>query len=110
MAYRDSFSAILAALLLGPLAGCSQDEGEPCQLDRDCADGLICDIGRGSSRGTCQDPADPGAGDPTTDGAMPALPPLPDELDAAAGSVDGGADAAAPAPDDDAGGADEAAG
>lgn len=31
---------VLGAATLG--AGCSQDEGDYCQLNRDCKDGLIC--------------------------------------------------------------------
>lgn len=40
------------------LAACTQGEGGPCQLDRDCDDGLICRIGSGQSgaRGVCRDP------------------------------------------------------
>lgn len=47
---------LLCALAAGLLFACSQDEGDPCQADRDCDDGLICRIAAGSERGTCADP------------------------------------------------------
>src|SRR5262245_12505968 len=48
--------ALLLVLGLG-LAGCSQGEGESCQLDRDCEDGLECNQTEGS-RGECAKPQD----------------------------------------------------
>lgn len=39
-----------AALLLLGAAGCKQGEGERCQLDSDCADGLVCN----QATTTCQ--------------------------------------------------------
>ena len=102
-------SALLSALLLlAGSAGCSQDKGEPCQVDRDCADGLECVIARGSQRGTCEDPAEVGDDD-GNGGSGDGGGPLPSELDAAAdtdAAMPGG-DAAASDPDaatsDDAG-------
>jgi hypothetical protein len=42
------------ALLLAVLAiACSQGDGEPCQEDRDCEDGLICLPARGAERSVC---------------------------------------------------------
>lgn len=32
---------------------CTQDEDEACQVDTDCASGLVCSIGRRDLRGTC---------------------------------------------------------
>lgn len=32
----------LALLLTASLSGCKQEEGDRCQLDSDCSDGLIC--------------------------------------------------------------------
>lgn len=48
----------LALFLLSAVAACSQSSGEPCQVNRDCDDGLICVIARGSERGTCERPSD----------------------------------------------------
>lgn len=49
---------LLVALvgLVAPVAtGCESGEGDPCQLDFDCAAGLVCS---GEPRGMCIDPAD----------------------------------------------------
>jgi hypothetical protein len=32
------------------LTGCKQDEGERCQLDSDCSDGLLCCFGPGETK------------------------------------------------------------
>lgn len=55
----------LIACLIGLFApACTQDEDEACQVDKDCADGLICSIARNDLRGTCvpsgQEPPDSG--------------------------------------------------
>ena len=43
---------ICTGLLL--LVACSQDSGESCQKQSDCADNLICDIAPRSDRGVCR--------------------------------------------------------
>ena len=72
-----------AGLLL--LGACAEGSGEPCQIDSDCSDGLICLRAHGEDRGTCMDPKAivPDAGK-TPDAAEPGLP----EDDA--GGQDGG--------------------
>jgi hypothetical protein len=37
------------------LIGCTTGEGDTCQLDRDCSDGLVC-CPAGLPRGTCEKP------------------------------------------------------
>ena len=70
--HRYVFIACLVGLVL---PACTQDDGEACQVDSDCADGLVCAIA-GSLRGTClppddlppeDDTADSGPGDATVD-------------------------------------------
>lgn len=46
---------VLAALVLA-LAGCKQGEGEYCQIDDDCAGGLVC----APLTDTCEQSAGPG--------------------------------------------------
>lgn len=80
------------ALSLG-LAACSQDEGETCQVTRDCADGLTCVRARGSERGTCEDPANIEDDDGSGTGNEGDAAALPDDLDAAiSGDGDGDGD------------------
>lgn len=44
----------LIACLVGLFApACTQDEDEACQVNNDCADGLVCSIAGSSLRGTC---------------------------------------------------------
>lgn len=52
--------AVPAVLLFA--FGCSQDAGEVCQVNRDCAGGLVCSRGQGASRGTCITPGSEDAG------------------------------------------------
>ena len=69
--------------VLGLVAGgCDQEEGEPCQTDRDCASGLECNRAVGSDRGECVQPMEA----PPVDG--PDGSSAPD--DAGAGDADGG--------------------
>lgn len=81
---------VLCALLCA-LTACSQSEGDSCQQDSDCDDGLVCTIDdRTVVRGVCQDPDDveePPAAD--TDAA----PPVLTDPDA---SMDAGRDGGAP--------------
>jgi hypothetical protein len=66
-------------LLMWVLAGCKQGEGEVCQINDDCEDGLDCNAGTGR----CQRPG----GAPTFDAGTP----TPDAMVDAA--VDAGIDA-----------------
>jgi hypothetical protein len=58
--FKRSEIAVVAQLccMLGLLliAGCSQDDGQECQLDSDCSSGLVCDRAKLSERGVCRDP------------------------------------------------------
>jgi hypothetical protein len=48
---------LIYACLATTLAGCSQNAGEACQVDGDCATGLKCDArAAGNERGMCFDP------------------------------------------------------
>jgi len=54
---------VAAPLALGVLSasGCKQNEGERCQVQSDCADGLLCILPAGGSQqtgGTCQKSAE----------------------------------------------------
>jgi hypothetical protein len=50
-----SFKRLTSIVVLcAGLAGCSQAQGEACQVDRDCDDGLVCKVS--GSRGTCEPP------------------------------------------------------
>jgi hypothetical protein len=59
--------ALIACLVGLVLPACTQDEDEACQVNTDCADGLVCDIAGSSLRGTCLPPdqiqQDSGSGD-----------------------------------------------
>lgn len=91
----------IVALATCAWLGCAQGEGETCQIDGDCDDGLRCLRGN-DDRGMCVDegatPSTPDAGDA---GEVP-LEPDDDAGQADSGPiapVDGGGDAATPAPD-----------
>ncbi|HSK03795.1 MAG TPA: hypothetical protein VK932_21225 [Kofleriaceae bacterium] len=43
-------SLALASLTLGGIASCKQGEGERCQVQEDCEEGLTCNIGEGLCR------------------------------------------------------------
>lgn len=63
-AMRSSFLVGIVWVVLGLSASaCEQDEGEPCQTDRDCASGLECNRAVGSDRGECVGPAEEPAPD-----------------------------------------------
>jgi hypothetical protein len=48
---------VLIACLVGlALPACKQDEDEACQVNTDCADGLVCSIARSALRGVCLPP------------------------------------------------------
>ena len=50
--HRYVFIACLVGLVV---PACTQDEDEACQVNSDCADGLVCSIGS-SLRGMCVPP------------------------------------------------------
>ncbi len=71
------------ALLLA--SGCGQTEGERCQINSDCADGLTCQEGTSQGNGICKsNTASPTAKDAAVDEA-PATVPVEPSIDA--GSV-----------------------
>jgi hypothetical protein len=74
-----SFFALLATL---SLAGCKQGDGENCQIDSDCEDGLEC-VQEGESRMVCRstDIEDPVDAAPTPD-AEPGTPDATPAIDA----------------------------
>ncbi len=63
---------VTASLFLATAAGCKQGEGERCQVNNDCADGLVCSA---SAPSTC---VTPGAGGEDDDGGMPDAEEPPD--------------------------------
>jgi hypothetical protein len=61
--------ALLTLLSAGIIAACKQGEGERCQVNRDCDDGLTCN--QGTSPPSCQ-----GVGDELPiDGSVPDADP-----------------------------------
>jgi hypothetical protein len=52
---RGTFTQLLCAAALGlTLSACAQDQGERCEVDSDCAAGLVCDLRGGLNTGVCQ--------------------------------------------------------
>ncbi len=102
-------AAVAALLLALTLTGCKQSEGDRCQMDSDCAEGLICCTLTGAStEGTCQLKArcnaTDGGADQTTYDAMTDLgagDAAADRLSAADSAAADAArpDTAAPQPD-----------
>jgi hypothetical protein len=96
---RSSLKSPLVAVIAGlacmlgllSLVGCSQSEGDECQLDSDCSSDLVCDRAKGAVRGACRNPntlnaaSDAGKADA-------AEPPLPEEDSGAPAGEDGGLD------------------
>lgn len=82
---RSLTRLIVAVALLG-FAGCKQGEGERCQIDSDCEDGLTC-AGDGFCRGEVVGPTIDARveGPDAAPGAPDATPSTPD---AAAPTVD----------------------
>ncbi len=67
-----SIAAALLAValpLLGVMASCKQGEGQRCQVQSDCEDGLTCNVGEGVCRAT-------------STSAVDALPPPDAAIDA----------------------------
>jgi hypothetical protein len=61
-------------------AGCTQGDGDACQIDSDCSSGLVCTRTGGNERGRCQD-ANTSAATPVDDlDAAVVEPPLPEDL------------------------------
>jgi hypothetical protein len=84
-----------AFVLLLPLCACSQGENQPCQIDGDCDDGLICVRAPRTERGTCENPKTLDQ-DASTSGGGAGEGPLPDAGAAAdAGTEDAGSMASA---------------
>ena len=114
MRMRFLFLITCALLVSSALAACTHSEGEVCQSDRDCDDGLVCTPDE-FERGFCQDPDDVDKTPPEVDAGEPDLGPDPDmdagnETGGASGSAGGaggsaGSDAmdASSPPDEDAG-------
>ena len=81
---RFRAAAVALSLLL---AACSQGKNEPCQLQSDCEDGLLCIIADGVARGRCESPSQADGGTPSDAAVDSGEPPLPSDD---AGSEDGG--------------------
>jgi hypothetical protein len=78
-----------AFVLLLPLGACSQGENQPCQIDGDCDDGLICVRAPRTEHGTCENPKTVDQ-DASTSGGGGNEGPLPDAGNEDAGSGDAG--------------------
>jgi hypothetical protein len=87
------FACALAAVAL---AACTQGEGETCQRDRDCDDGLVCVIATGSPRSVCRSPEDIEEVDAGADAGEPELPPDEEEDAGIEPEPDAGTDAEPP--------------
>ena len=83
-------SALVFTLVATSWLACSQSEGEPCQSDGDCDDGLFCVRAQRSERGTCKVPSDIGGMEDAGPDAG-AEPPLTPDEDAGEPPPDGGA-------------------
>ena len=69
----------LACALAGTLvlcAGCSQGEGDRCEIDSDCSSGLVCSPTGSPHNGVCRPTSSPGSGGSTgQDAAGPVSTP-----------------------------------
>jgi hypothetical protein len=70
---------IAGALVALTLLACSQGEGESCQANRDCEDGLFCVLAANSPRGVCRSPEDIDEDMGAPDAGEPELPPDDDD-------------------------------
>jgi hypothetical protein len=107
---------LLCSFVAVALLACTQGEGETCQNNRDCDDGLVCVETAGSDRSVCRSPEDIELDAGDVDAAEPELPDedagdepdRPDASDDAGGApVDAGdaaVDAGEQPVDEDAGG------
>jgi hypothetical protein len=67
-------------ILLLLCAGCTQGDGDACQIDSDCSSGLVCSRTGANERGRCED-ANTSAVTPVVDlDAAIVEPPLPEDL------------------------------
>jgi hypothetical protein len=76
-------SCLIALLAAAGLLACTQTEGETCQVNSDCEDGLVCSRESRADRGACirrDDAVDP-MGDPEEDPELPPDPPITDPED-----------------------------
>jgi hypothetical protein len=70
---------VLLAGLVALVLGCKQGEGERCQVNADCDDGLICNQATNPPR--CQQPSSSGGIDATVPDIFPDAPPdAPDAM------------------------------
>jgi hypothetical protein len=107
---------LMCSFVAVALLACSQGEGETCQSDRDCDDGLKCVLAARSDRSVCRSPEDVELDAGDVDAAEPELPdedagdePDPPDAsdDAGAAPIDAGdaaVDAGEQPVDEDAGG------
>ncbi len=49
-----TFLSFFAMFILGSHLACDQGEGDRCEINKDCADDMICCIPAGTLEGTCQ--------------------------------------------------------
>lgn len=65
---------LIAPCTAATLLACTQAEGDTCQVNRDCEDGLVCRREAAADRGVCvrEDSAENPMGDESVD---PELPP-----------------------------------
>ena len=82
---------------LGLLAGCSQGEGDRCEVDSDCSSGLICSPTGSPHNGVCRPISNPGAGGSTGQDAASPVATADAASDGPAVTADVGGGAAADA-------------
>jgi hypothetical protein len=76
---RGTFTQLLCAAVLGlTLSGCAQSEGERCEIDSDCATGLVCNASLMTGNGICGRGRTTGGASDAGPGDGSVLPPLPD--------------------------------
>jgi hypothetical protein len=75
-------TSLIASLATSALLACTQAEGETCQINEDCEDGLECRRESSADRGVCVRPEENGRETQETDD--PVLPPDTPEDDAGA--------------------------
>jgi hypothetical protein len=98
-----SIAGLCCALGLCLGAGCSQDEGQECQLASDCSGDLVCDRAKLAERGVCRDPKKLNTSSDAGAQLDAAEPPLPDTDSGVSPAEDGGLDLPNPAGQGDAG-------
>ena len=75
-------TSLIAGLATSVLLACTQGEGETCQIDGDCEDGLVCRREVAADRGVCIREED--NGNEMQESDDPELPPDVPEEDAGA--------------------------